>query len=248
MKIEHAAIGLTEVKFSTDADVKGAFSGYGAVFGNVDSYGDTIKRGAFKKTLREWEERGKLPPMLLQHGGGLFGATPDGLLPIGKWTDMEENTKGLKVEGQLFALETERGQYLMEGLKAGVLDGLSIGFRMRQAINGTKPGEPRRTLTDIDLVEVSVVTFPANEAARVTAVKSMTPQELRDLEAALRDGGLSHRDCRRAVSAFKAYLQRDAGVPTSSNPRDVGEPAQVATLADLLKTARRVRSSVVSAR
>jgi hypothetical protein len=160
---------------------------------------------------------------------------------------MEENSKGLKVEGHLFATNTDRGQYIMAGLKEGVLDGLSIGFRVRKQTVGTKPGEPARTLTDIDLGEVSLVTFPANPKARVSTVKSLTADELRDLEAILRDEGLSHKDCRRAVSAFKAYLLRDVGAPTMLL-RDEDSPAPVATFADLLKTARKVRNGLIGTR
>lgn len=242
MKIERRDFGLTEIKLAGDAT--GTFSGYGAIFGNVDSYGDTIAKGAFKATLREWEDKGKYPPMLLQHGGGPFGGSVDGMLPIGKWTAMEENSRGLKVEGQLFALGTERGTYIYEGLKAGVLDGLSIGFRTRKSTIGTKPGEPARTLTEIDLVEVSVVTFPANPKARVGGVKTFTPMELRDLEAALRDAGLSRKDCERAVPAFKAWLQRDAGVPT--NPlRDEGGPAQETVDCEALAAANALLEKLV---
>ena len=233
-RLEHRQYGLTEIKLATDGP-KGVFSGYGAVFGNTDAYGDVIARGAFKQTLREWEEYGKLPPMLLQHGGGIFSGTADDKVPIGKWDAMEENSKGLKVEGHLFGLSTDRGKYLIDALAEGVLDGLSIGFRTRKSITGTKPGEPNRTLTDLDLVEVSIVTFPANPKARVSSVKSMTVEELRELEAVLRDEGLSHKDCRRAVSAFKAYLQRDAGVPTTVlRDEDHPAPVDVNTAADRL--------------
>jgi hypothetical protein len=212
--IEHRQFGLTEVKLATDK--AGEFSGYGAIFGNVDSYGDTIAKGAFKSTLREWEDKGKLPPMLLQHGGGPFGGGANDMLPIGKWTSMEENSRGLKVEGKLFAMQTERGQYIYEGLKAGVLDGLSIGFRTRKATQGTKPGEPMRTLTELDLIEVSVVTFPANPKARVSGVKTLTTENLRELEAILRDAGLSRKDCERAVPVIRSWLLRDAGAPENA--------------------------------
>jgi HK97 family phage prohead protease len=225
MRIETRAFGLTELKLATDGP-KGVFTGYGAVFGNLDAYGDSIAKGAFKSSLREWEERGKWPPMLLQHGGGLFGGSADDRTPVGKWDSMEENSKGLKVEGHLFALDTDRAKYIMDGLKEGVLDGLSIGFRTRKSTAGTKPGEPMRTLTDIDLLEVSIVTFPANPKARVQAVKAMTADEIRELEAALRDAGLSRKDAVIASSAFKTWLQRDAGVPTT-DLRDEDHPAPV---------------------
>lgn len=207
-----------EFKFSTDK--QGAFSGYGAMFGNVDSYGDVIEKGAFKDTLRAWEDKGKYPPMLLQHGGGMFGGTADDLLPVGKWTSMEENSRGLKVEGELFALNTERGQYIYEGLKAGALDGLSIGYKTIKFRNGSKASDPRRYLEKLDLMELSIVTFPANDKARVGAVKNEF--DPRELEAALRDATLSRSDAVKAVAVFRKFLQREAEDPATS-PRDEGE-------------------------
>lgn len=202
-----------EVKLaSEDVDAKtGEFTGYGAVFGNVDSYGDVIAKGAFKASLREWEDRGKYPPMLLQHGGG-FMAGADDMLPVGQWTAMEENAKGLKVSGKLFAMGTERGQYIYEGLKAGALDGLSIGFKARKWTMRSKPEEPRRTLEDIDLMEVSIVTFPANGKARVSGVKSSDDiKTIREFEDFLRDAGGFSRAAARAIAlgGFKATDPRD---------------------------------------
>jgi HK97 family phage prohead protease len=132
------------------------------------------REGRLRDTLRGWQDKGKFPPMLLQHGGGFLGGADD-MLPVGKWTSMEENSKGLKVEGELFALNTERGQYIYEGLKAGSLDGLSIGYRVKEFEQGTKPGEPRRRLKALDLIELSIVTFPMNDKARVGNVKSIRP-------------------------------------------------------------------------
>ncbi len=175
---------LLDVKVEQDA---GTFSGYGAVFGNVDSYGDVIAKGAFSNTLKEWEKRGKYPPMLLQHGG--WGVTSDDMLPVGAWESMVEDSKGLKVKGRLFALGTERGQYIYEGLKAGSLDGLSIGYEAKGVTYGTKPEEPARTLKEIILWECSIVTFPANDKSRVSSVKAAGT--IREIENMLHDGGLS---------------------------------------------------------
>lgn len=201
-----------EVKLAPDTvdEKTGEFSGYGAIFGNVDSHGDVIEKGAFKDTLREWEAAGKLPPMLLQHGG-FMGSAGD-LLPVGQWTSMEENSKGLKVAGRLFAMSTERGQYLYEGLKSGVLDGLSIGYKVKKFTRGTKPGEPARRLEAIDLAELSIVTFPANGKARITAVKAAdTVKTIREFEDFLRDvGGFSHAAAKRiAAGGFKGSEPRD---------------------------------------
>lgn len=218
-----------EIKFAAGA-ADGTFSGYGAVSGNVDSYGDVIAAGAFRDTLRAWQDKGKYPPMLLQHGGGMFGGNADDLLPVGKWTSMEENTKGLKAEGQLFALNTSRGQYIYEGMKAGSLDGLSIGYNVKEFVAGTKPGEPRRKLTNIDLVELSIVTFPANDKARIGGVKASDIKTIREFEDFLRDvGGYSH-------AAAKAIA---AGGYKSTEPRD-----EDGAMSDLLRTLRETRAGL----
>jgi uncharacterized protein len=215
--LEHRAVRLLETKA---ADELGRFSGYGAVFGNEDSTGDVIQRGAFADTLREWKARGKLPPMLLQHGA--FGAATTDLLPVGQWQRMAEDPRGLHVEGQLFALGTEKGQYLYEGLKSGVLDGLSIGYRTRDA-KAKRPGDVR-TLTNLDLWEVSIVTFPANAEARVLAVKALTPENFREVEAFLyrdlEDLRFSHGDAKRVVASLRKYLHRDGGGDPAREHRD----------------------------
>src|SRR5262245_57527016 len=108
MKFERFACGL-QVKFveGEDETKVGTFSGYGSIFNNIDGGGDMIAAGAFKKSLKEWKGKGKFPPMLLQHGG-FIGPAEDGI-PVGKYTDMYEDEKGLFVEGYLFALDTQKG-------------------------------------------------------------------------------------------------------------------------------------------
>jgi len=234
---------LSEIKVSQASDDAGTFSGYGAVFGNIDSYGDIIKRGAFVNSLSEWNAKGKLPPMLLQHGGGMFGGGADDMLPVGKWLSMEEDRKGLKVEGQLFAMNTERGQYIYEGLKSGVLDGLSIGFVTQNSEEEIVDGERLRILTEIDLWELSIVTFPANGKARIAAVKT----QLRDIEDSLRDAGLSRADSLKAISVLKRQgLLRDAGVPEIA-PRDAVAPEDERAVAELLASLDRTTGSMISA-
>lgn len=222
-----------EVKLAAD-DVNattGTFSGFGAVFDNVDSHGDTIKRGAFRQSLKEWKARGRMPAMLLQHGIGFDSVAS---LSVGQWTDMREEDEGLRVEGKLFALQTELGQLIHENLKSGQLDGLSIGYRARkyQIVDTAKDGEAYRILQDIDLREVSLVREPSNERARVDALKfrlsGIGPERFRDIEAILRDGGLSRSDAVKAVAALKR-LQRDAAEPGSS-PRDEDDAALAALI------------------
>lgn len=164
-------------QFHTKLDIKklsdeGEFEGYGAVFDNVDLTGDKIIHGAFRNTLIE-----KQPSeikMLFQH---------DPSLPVGKWTEMSEDSKGLYVKGKILTT-IARGAEMIELLKEGVVDGLSIGFRTVKSM--WEEGTEYRQLLDVDLWEISIVTFPANTRARVDAVK-MT---LRDAEHVLREGGM----------------------------------------------------------
>jgi len=201
-----------EFKFADDRP--GAFEGYGAVFGNLDAYGDVIQKGAFKKSLAEWKRRKALPPMLLQHGGGgLMGGAAEDMIPVGKWDDLAEDETGLFVKGELIALDTDIGRRVHAAMKAGAMSGLSIGFRARKFTMGTKPDQPRRMLEDVDLVEVSLVTFPANDQARVSNVKSGAPSTVREFEALMRDAGLSRKEAGIVInSGVKTLLAtRDAG-------------------------------------
>lgn len=216
-----------EIKLAADGVDAGTgqFSGLGAVFGNVDSHNDVIAPGAFSATLKDWRKRGKFPPMLLQHGG--MGVTADDMLPIGQWTAMEETPTGLKVTGQLFALTTERGQYIYEGLKSGALDGLSIGFRTKKFTLGTKPGEPRRTLEQVDLVEVSIVTWPSNAQARVASVKSAAEIDTRrKFERLLADAGFSRAAAAKLAAGGWPALAPDPNPATTDFARRLDEAAR----------------------
>jgi uncharacterized protein len=141
-------------------DQAGAFSGYASVFGEPDTFGDTIKPGAFRRSLREHATKKTKPGLFWMH---------DPREPIGVWTELAEDERGLKVAGQL-VLETARGSEAHALLKAGALDGLSIGFRARSSERGPNGG---RVLTDLELVEISLVSLPAASKARVTTVKTM---------------------------------------------------------------------------
>lgn len=202
-----------EVKFADDGAADGSFEGYGAVFGNLDAYGDVIQKGAFKDSLKDWKKTNRLPPMLVQHGGWMM--TDMDALPIGKWEAMSEDDTGLHVKGRLINLDTERGKSIYGAMKEGVLDGMSIGYRAKEFALGTKPDEPRRTLKKIDIVELSVVTFPANGAARVSAVKSAGDiATIREFEDFLRDAGGFSRAAAKAIAlgGFKASDPRDEDV------------------------------------
>lgn len=228
-----------EFKFLTGDAKTGEFSGYGAIFGNIDHAGDIIEAGAFRRTLSEWKSRGKLPKMLLQHGG-LSAA--DGL-PIGKWDSMEEDGSGLKVSGVLDPMDTDEARKIYAGLKNGTLDGLSIGFRTKKFTRGIKAGDARRIIHDIDLDEVSIVTFPANPKSLVSSVKSqisgLTPEECREIEAILRSKDFSGADAVKAVSGFKQWLRREDAGTTDDVPREDG-----ALFTKLLATMKGVRAEM----
>ena len=183
----------------------GTIEGYGSVFGVRDNYDDIIAKGAFAASLAEHKAAGTMPAMLWQHSADA---------PIGVWTDMVEDEKGLYIKGQL-VMDTVRGKEAHALLKAGAINGLSIGFMSKQWAYDRDTDV--RTLTEIDLWEVSLVTFPANEKARVTNVKSIDAIEsIRDVEQVLRDRGFSKTEAVALVARIKGLGPGDpvqSGVP-----------------------------------
>lgn len=172
----------------------GSFSGYGSVFGNEDAYGDVVEKGAFVKSLAK-----KFPAMLWQH---------DSATPVGVWKEIREDDLGLYMEGQLLVGKVEKASEAYELIKAGAIKGLSIGFRSKAwEWSKNDAGDSVRHLKEVDLWEVSLVTFPANECATITSVKSM--ESLRDVEGALRDAGFSRSESKALISRIKD-IQRDA--------------------------------------
>lgn len=183
-----------EIKSVAD---NGDIEGYGSTFGNVDQGYDVVEKGAFTDTL---QKRG-LPKMLWGHD---FWEPP-----IGKWTDAEEDDRGLKLAGKL-NLDMQRGSEIHSALKMGTVDGLSIGFIPVES-DIAKSGV--RHLTKVDLFEVSVVTFPMNEEARVDAVKHIVERGIteRDLERILRDAGFSRTQAKGLIArGYDGILSRDA--------------------------------------
>ena len=179
----------------------GTVEGYGSVFGVRDNYDDVIAKGAFIQSLKDHKAAGTMPAMLWQH---------DADKPIGVWTEMVEDEKGLRIKGQL-AMETVKGKEAHALLKMGALNGLSIGFMSKEWAYDRDTEV--RTLTAIDLWEVSLVTFPANEKARVTNVKSAEEMATpKDAEKVLRDAGFSKSD----ATAFVSRVMRMGEVRSDS--------------------------------
>lgn len=201
--------GKLELRFAgVDAQTDSkSFAGYGAYFANIDAYGDVIAPGAFSKSIAAHASAGTTPLMLFNHQALE--------MPIGVWTSLSEDERGLKVEGDLIDTTTGRDAYV--ALKAGAITGLSIGFRC----TGYEMDGNSRTITEAELHEISVVTFPANDLARVSAVKmekSMTDQ---DLTTILSDAGFDEE----AVNALFASRDEDADEETEAEKTeyDTGE-------------------------
>ncbi len=207
---------LREIKFDASPDDAGqktrTFYGYGAAFNNIDAYGDVIVPGAFADFLSD-ANSGKQPwpSMLSQHGA--MGLTADDMTPVGVWQDLSEDGAGLRVTGQL--ADTPRGNEiytLMRMIPRPAIDGLSIGYIPKKYEPRSKPEDPRRRITQIDLIEISPVTFPANRNARVSSIKSIADMDsITELEDLLRDaGGFSRAEAKGIIAKIRRSDLREA--------------------------------------
>ena len=184
-----------------DDEQKGEFSGYGSIFGNKDLGNDVVVSGAFGKSLRR--RKPKEVKLLWQHKQDM---------PIGVFDKITEDGDGLAVKGRL-ALGTQMGREAYELMKMGALDGLSIGYKADPNKQEYDSRRRRRMLKEVDLMEISLVTFPMNPKARVSAVKG-EGWTIREWERFLRDeGSLSHSESKACAKAIINALteQRDAG-------------------------------------
>ena len=196
----HADFELKAYHDDEDDEAKGMFSGYASIFGNKDLGNDVVVQGAFQKSIRAKGAR-KIK-MLFQH---------DTKEPIGVYTKVRADAQGLYVEGKL-AMQTQKGREVYELMKMGAIDGLSVGYRVDAKGYSYDDRGKKRYLKQVDLMEISAVTFPMNPKARVNAVKA-EERTVRDWEAFLRDeGGLSRSESKVAASAVtKALDQREVG-------------------------------------
>ncbi|MBP0439593.1 HK97 family phage prohead protease [Tianweitania sediminis] len=172
-----------------DLSEDGTFEGYGSIFGNVDSYGEKVMPGAFVASLAKHRRQGTAVRMLWQHNPNE---------PIGVWEDLAEDSKGLWGKGHLI-LEIQKAREVYALMKRNAIGGLSIGYSEIR----TKPGDGARLLEELDLWEISPVTFPANGRARIESVKS---ERMEEFARRLRDGDPL------PIKDFEDIL-REAGVP-----------------------------------
>ena len=139
---------------------QGLIEGYASVFGGIDSQGDTVLPGAYAASLARHKSAGGAPLMLWAHNQAA---------PVGRWLDLREDARGLRVEGRI-NLKTRAGNDAFEHLSAGDLNGLSIGYDIPPG--GAKFVGGVNQLRQLDLAEVSLVSLPSDVGARVLSVKS----------------------------------------------------------------------------
>lgn len=196
-----------EVKAIAD---NGTFSGHASVFGELDSYRDIVMPGAFKLSLeKDYKAKGRSVPMLWQHNAAT---------PIGIYTTIKEDDIGLFVEGEV-NMAVQQGREAHALMKQGALSGLSIGY---QTVNSEwDEKEITRKLLQVDLWEVSPVTFPAGDAARINSVKSLDGiATLSEVEDYLRDVcSLSKKEAATLISRIKATATQ--GDPADAKASDI---------------------------
>lgn len=203
---------LLEIKALKDS---GEFEGYGSTFGGEpDAYGDVIADGAYTDSLATHEAKGTMPKLFWQH---------DPREPIGKWLSAKEDSHGLLLKGKL-NMNVQRGREAHALLKDRDIDGLSIGYRIKEYSVDTETGV--WTLQKLDLVEVSVVSVGANENAVVQSVKAA--KAAHDLSERLKAGDrLTEREFEtwlKGLGFSNSQAERAARVHLKGQ----GEPAEAA--------------------
>lgn len=216
----HFPFEIKSTSVSEDNGINYAyFEGYGAVFGNTDSYNDIIMRGAFKNTLGKRKVK-----MLWQHNWDDV---------IGSFVDLKEDDAGLYVKGRI-NLGVEKGKEAYALIKSGDMDGLSIGYStIVSEIDDSEEDKRCRRLKEIELYEISIVTMPANELSTIGNVKSLEEADsLKKVEDILRNNGFSQKESKLLISKVKQIYvsQREAEEAELKNQRDAEE------LRELLKS------------
>lgn len=183
--MEHKSLELSKVQVKFGAEGSMQFSGYASKFDGVDSYGDTIQRGAFELTL---VNRDRPIALRWNHYGPV----------IGKFIDIKEDDAGLFVTGEL-----TKGHSVAEDaaalLRHGAISGMSIGYIDRDSTENMP--HAGRLLKQIELIEISIVEEPADNAAHITNIKSV--EKLKDVEEFLRQKGLTQSEATATVAAVK---------------------------------------------
>jgi len=227
LEIKHYNCSL-EIKAVEDSEDKkfGFFEGYASTFSNIDKTDDIINKGAFAESIV-----GNKPSnikMFWNHSSNYL---------IGSYTELKEDDRGLFVKGRI-NLGTQKGKEAYELLKAGDLDKMSIGFRIKEASYDTE--SEVRTILKLDLFEISLVPIPANDLAEVMDVKSLDEvKTIKDIEAVLKSKGFSINGSKTIISKIKEItIQRD--VEESKKQRDAE------TTKNLIKEMQKLTKSIIN--
>lgn len=195
----------------------GEFEGYASVFDVIDFYREVVIPGAFADTIAAWRQKDRFPPALWQHSW---------YEPIGPITEMEEDEHGLFVKGQLLIDDVPRAREARALIAAKAITGMSFGFDVIEDEYDSRAGVLK--LNKIDLWEVSVVTFPANEAAQIEGIKGFNGRlpTVQEFERFLCEAGFSRSHAKAIACHGLGYLQREvAGRQAKGAPIDVEDIA-----------------------
>lgn len=201
------------LKFTDMAMDDRTFKGYASTW-DIDRVGDVIHQGAFKKTI---QERGNQIKVLFNHNQA-----------IGKPLTMREDAKGLYVEAKIS--KTALGDEVLELMRDGVIDQMSIGFSIPNG-KSSMDHEGIRHIHEVKLYEFSPVTFPANEAAIITGVKSLT-----DMVQQAQAAGLSTKQLEQALTEMLDQLKALNQIEPSVDTPDDAQPPSLAELFDSVKS------------
>jgi len=253
-KLVDFPLDVKQAKANDSGDVE--FEGYASVFGVVDSDLDVIAPGAFSESLKQWREAGRMPPLLWQH---------DWANPIGRYDEIREDEQGLYVRGRLFVGDIPAARQAARLIQERAIDGLSIGFMPQPPVTMDEYTLVR-TFFKLDLLEVSVVTFPALEVARIDAAREASKQAgnkqaeqageggndaaiqagdiprletLAEAEALLRRAGFSKNAATRYVSGLRNLV---AAEDSSSR----GEPGEEGNGEELAKQLHAIASKLTT--
>ena len=200
------------LKFENANVEERTFEGYAAAYGNVDSDGDIIQMGAFAKSIQEGFPAGRIK-VLYQHERDK---------PIGMPIEMREDDRGLYVKARVS--KTRTGDETLELMRDGVLDRMSVGFRVPTGKSEIR-GDGVRVIREGKLMEFSVVTFPANEAAIITAVKSL--HDIRHYAASTDLTQKARAELLAEIKSISALLGTQPGLPTTQTMQPPVDDVQI---------------------
>jgi len=214
--MEHKSFSLGEFKALTGDDEKGSFEAIVAVFGNVDYGGDRIARGAFKRSLGEWQAKGRSIPVLWSHDSET--------VPIGVISEAAESQEGLRVKARLFIDDNPQSRAVHAAMKAGALYEFSFGYSVPDggASQVTQSGQRIRVLKDLDIHEASPVFRGMNPRTRLVGVKGLDEAKRLDDERIELQKRIA--DNQRRILELTASAAAPTGDETAEEHNDNPEP------------------------